>query len=99
MDRPYTIAELQSITEPIFRANGVRRAVLFGSYAKGCATTRSDVDLFVDSGLRGLKFFGLLEDLTDALDADVDLIEASQLATGSPVAGEIGRSGVTIYRQ
>ena len=53
MSKIYTVPELQSVLSPIFRANGVRKATLFGSYAKGVATARSDVDLLVDSGLRG----------------------------------------------
>ena len=50
MSKIYTVPELQSVLSPIFRANGVRKATLFGSYAKGVATARSDVDLLVDSG-------------------------------------------------
>lgn len=52
--------ELKDILTPIFKQNGVRQAILFGSYADGYATPQSDVDLLVDSGLRGLAFFGLL---------------------------------------
>ena len=78
MSKIYTVPELQSVLSPIFRANGVRKATLFGSYAKGVATARSDVDLLVDSGLRGLAFFGLLEQVTEALDTPVDLIDVSQ---------------------
>ena len=61
MDKVYTIPELKTILSPVFAEHGVKRAVLFGSYAKGVATPLSDVDLVVDSGLRGLAFFGLLE--------------------------------------
>ncbi|MBR5375766.1 MAG: nucleotidyltransferase domain-containing protein, partial [Lachnospiraceae bacterium] len=41
---------------PIFGRYNVKKAVLFGSYAKGMADDKSDVDIFVDSGLKGLKF-------------------------------------------
>ena len=37
--------ELKSRLVPVFDAYGVRRAVLFGSFAKGTATEKSDVDL------------------------------------------------------
>ncbi|MBQ3890816.1 MAG: nucleotidyltransferase domain-containing protein, partial [Lachnospiraceae bacterium] len=66
---------VESIKEnliPVFGRYNIKRAILFGSYAKGTATERSDVDIYVDSGLRGLKFFGLLEDVTEALDKPVD---------------------------
>ena len=43
----------------------------------------------MDSGLRGLAFFGLLEQVTEALDTPVDLIDVSQVETGSEIAREI----------
>ena len=74
MSKIYTVPELQTVLSPIFREHGVKKATLFGSYAKGAATSRSDVDLLVDSGLRGLAFFGLLERVSEALETPVDLI-------------------------
>lgn len=97
MSKVYTLPELQKILTPIFRQNGVKRAVLFGSYAKGLATAKSDIDLLVDSGLRGLAFFGLLEDVTAAIDAPVDLLDVSQIEKNSQIDREIRESGVAIY--
>ena len=97
MSRVYTIPELKEILTPIFQQNGVRQAILFGSYANGCATPQSDVDLLVDSGLRGLAFFGLLEDVVTALDISVDLLDVSQITVGSKIHGEIRESGVEIF--
>ena len=97
MSRIYTLAELKNTLNPIFEQFGVKKAVLFGSYAKGLATPRRDVDLYVDSGLRGLAFFGLLDGIASALDVPVDLIDASQVDKGSLIEQEIGRSGVQIY--
>jgi hypothetical protein len=82
---------------PVFGRYNVRKAILFGSYAKGIANERSDVDIYVDSGLKGLKFFGLLEDVTNALNMQVDLIDASQVEDGSRVQSEIASTGVLIY--
>ena len=39
-------------------------------YGKGSANASSDVDLLVDSGLKGLKFVGLIEALRVALDKE-----------------------------
>jgi hypothetical protein len=50
--------ELKSCLYPIFQQYGVRSAVLFGSYGKGTATTKSDVDLLVDSGFANLNCSG-----------------------------------------
>ena len=93
----YSLDELQGVLRPIFREYGVKKAVLFGSYAKGRATKWSDVDLLVDSGLRGLAFFGLLESVASVLRQPVDLIDVTQIDQGSPIDREIQTSGVTIY--
>ena len=97
MSKIYTIQELQKILSPIFQQNGVRQAILFGSYAKGYATAKSDIDLLVDSGLRGLAFFGLLEDVASAVDAPIDLLDVSQTEKNSRIEREIQESGVAIY--
>lgn len=97
MSKVYTVAELQRVLDPVFARFGVKRAVLFGSYAKGQAGEGSDVDLLVDSGLRGLAFFGLVDSVASALEVPVDLIDASQIDRGSRIEQEIAGSGVQIY--
>lgn len=62
-----TITEVQSVLTPIFDRYGISRAVLFGSVAKGTATQKSDLDILVDSKLRGLKFVGFMEEIRRAL--------------------------------
>ena len=96
MTRPYTIRQIEERLTPVFRRNNVRRAVLFGSYGKGLATPESDVDILVDSGLRGLSFFGLLEDVCQSLDCPVDLIDTRDVVPGSPIEQEIQRTGRVI---
>ena len=88
---------LHDTLRPIFDEYHVHRAVLLGSYAKGCATEKSDVDIFVDSGLIGLSFFGLLEDVVAKLNKSVDLIDKSQVIPGSTVDSEIKATGIVIY--
>ena len=39
MSKIYTVPELQTVLSPIFREHGVKKATLFGSYAKGAATS------------------------------------------------------------
>ena len=53
----YTAQQIQSILKPVFAAHNVKKAILFGSYAKESARENSDVDILVDSGLKGLAFF------------------------------------------
>ena len=99
MSEVYTIEQLKTVLTPVFRKNNVRKATLFGSYSKGSATEHSDVDLLVDSGLRGLQFFGLLDDVCEALPCRVDLIDTYDVEAGSPVEAEIKRTGVVLYEQ
>ena len=93
----YNIAEIKRRLEPVFRANGVKRAVLFGSYAKGEAAESSDIDIMVDSGLRGLDFVGLIEYVREALEKNVDLIDIHYVDRNSSIDREIKSTGVLIY--
>ena len=99
MSEIYTVDQLRGLLTPIFRKNKVRKATLFGSYSKGKATRYSDVDLLVDSGLRGLAFFGLMDDVCESLECDVDLIDVRDITPDSEVDREIRNSGVVIYEQ
>ena len=97
MQSLYTREQLTSLLAPVFRRNHIRKATLFGSHAKGTATGKSDVDLMVDSGLHGLAFFGLLEDVHTSLRCEVDLIDVADIVPGSMIDQEIQRTGVVIY--
>lgn len=93
----YSPQQIQALLIPIFQEYNIRKAVLFGSYAKGIAHDKSDIDLLVDSGLKGMAFFGLLEDVVTAMGKDVDLLDTSQIIPNSEVENEIAKTGVVIY--
>jgi predicted nucleotidyltransferase len=93
----YNLDELKALLVPVLRERGVKSAVLFGSYSKGEADEKSDVDLLVDSGLRGLRFIGLAEDICGALGKEVDVLDITHLKPGSRLEAEIHQSGVQIY--
>ena len=99
MPSVYTVPQLRDVLAPVFARHGVRRAVLFGSYGKGTATETSDVDLLVDSGLRGLRFVGLLDDVQRAVGRDVDLFDVTHIESGSRIDREIRDTGVTVYEE
>ena len=94
---PYDISEIKERLVPVFRSHNVRKVVLFGSAGKGNASAGSDLDIMVDSGLKGLSFFGLLEDVCSSVDCPVDLIDIQDIEPGSVIENEILRTGVTIY--
>ena len=61
---------------PVLRRYHIRRASLFGSFARGEQRKKSDVDLLVDVPKRmGLfEFIGLKQDLEQRLGRPVDLV-------------------------
>lgn len=71
----HTIEEIKNIVSPIAKNYGVESISLFGSYAKGKATNKSDMDFIIEKGdLIGIKYFSLLTDLENALNCKIDLI-------------------------
>lgn len=101
MERVYTTEEIKEKLTPIFNIIPVEKAILFGSYAKGNPTQLSDVDILIDSKgkIKGIDFFGVLEDITEALGISVDLFEASQIIDGGRAQSEIAETGVMIYER
>lgn len=98
-DTIYTIDDIKTALHPVFVRHSVKKAVLFGSYVKGLADQNSDVDLLLDSGLRGLKFVGLIEDVRSALDKEVDVFDETHIIPNSQIFSEISRDGVVIYEE
>ena len=67
---------IESIARAVLMQYPIKRAVLFGSAARGDMTEQSDIDMLVEflPGTRGLDFFGLRVDLEEAFGCPVDLI-------------------------
>ncbi len=63
----YSIKEIKRIAIPIAKKYGVDSLSLFGSYARGEATSESDVDFYIDKGnIKGLlDFIGFIQDLEE----------------------------------
>ena len=92
-----TLEQIKTICSEIFKDYDVEYCYLFGSYAKGKATEKSDVDLLVSMQLNGLKFFELIELLREKLKKKVDLLDVAQLNNNSALVQEILRDGIKIY--
>ena len=63
----------------VFESYEVNFCYLFGSYAKGKATPVSDVDLLISANVKGLKFYGLVEEIRMTLHKKVDILDMNQL--------------------
>ena len=100
-EKIYTIEELKNILKDIFKNFAVKKAILFGSYAKNTPTEKSDIDLVIDSEgkLLNIYFYGLLEDLIQKLQKDVDLFEISEIQKDSRIYNDIQKEGIIIYEK
>ena len=75
----------------------VKCAYLYGSYARGEATPKSDVDILVICHNMGLSFFGMANELSKALTKEVDLQTVEQLEGSVPLIENILTEGLKIY--
>ncbi|HBM99258.1 MAG TPA: nucleotidyltransferase [Ruminococcus sp.] len=68
--------EIQKVVNPIAHTYGVKRLYLFGSYAKGTAHEKSDIDLLVEKGkpMSLLQLSGMRQMVEEALNLSVDLV-------------------------
>ncbi len=92
-----TIEQIRIICSKIFKDYSVEYCYLFGSYAKGKATEKSDVDLLVAMPIDGMKFFELIEILREQLKKKIDLLDISQLDNNPTLIQEILKDGIKIY--
>ena len=92
-----TIESIQRKCTTILEQYNVKYCYLFGSYAKGKATSTSDVDLLISTDTKGLKFFGMVEDIRQALCKNVDVLDIKQLKDNIELTEEILKDGIKIY--
>ena len=95
----YTIDEIKNKLTPIFEQNGILKAVLFGSYAKGEATEQSDVDIVahVDDEMSIFDFAEISGFVEDALGKKVDFLYGYDVIPGGKVDVELQKDGVILY--
>ena len=58
-----TFDDIKNACKTVLDDYSVKYCILFGSYAKGSATEKSDVDLLISTEVTGLRFFGIAERL------------------------------------
>lgn len=92
-----TVEAIKVACKSIFDKNRLNYCYLFGSYAKGTATEKSDVDLMVSDEVSGIRFYGLVEELREELKKKVDLISKEQLINNPELLNEVLKYGIKIY--
>ena len=92
-----TIDDIKNACKMVLDEYSVKYCILFGSYAKGSANEKSDVDLVISTEVTGLRFFGIAERLRRELHKKVDLLDLRQLNNNAELLDEILKDGVKIY--
>lgn len=96
-DKVYTIDEIRAKAVPIAKKYGVKKLSLFGSYARGEADAKSDVDFLYDginqSGM--FAYFGFVYDLETEFGCHVDLVSFN--ISDKKFLAEIQRDEVILY--
>ncbi|MEK7535868.1 MAG: nucleotidyltransferase family protein [Patescibacteria group bacterium] len=72
-----TIEEIKAKAVPILKSAGVRKAALFGSYARGEETAESDIDILADfpPDISLFRVGGVQYELQEVLGRKVDLVQ------------------------
>ena len=97
---PYTIDEIKTKAIPIAIYYGVDSLSLIGSYARGEADEKSDLDfLNQKANMRGLlSYCGMVADLEDIFHCHVDLVMKNAIKDEKFLEA-IGRDEVTLYER
>lgn len=94
----YEVNQIKEALLPLTFKYDISKIILYGSYAKGKQEPLSDIDLVVDGNIKGIKFFGLLEDVSNAFVKSVDLIHLSQINQNSDIYINVMK-GIVLYER
>ena len=89
--------EVKEIIISILVKHGIKRILVFGSYARNEATTKSDLDLIVDfpDGTSLLDHIGIEIELSEALNMKIDLLSRNGI---SPyIKDHVLKEAIVIY--
>ena len=91
-----SVEKIQKAIVPLAQKYGVDRVFLFGSYARGTATEKSDVDLRIDRGtLDGFRFGGFYVDVEETLNCKADILTTEQM--GKAFLQHVQKEEVLLY--
>ena len=95
----YTVEQIAQRILPVAQKYGLKAVYLFGSYARGEATPKSDLDFRIDKGqLRSLfQLSGMQIALEDGFQKDLDLLTTQMLTP--QFLNDIRPEEVLIYAQ
>lgn len=77
MRKIHTIPTIKRKVLPVLKRHAVKRAALFGSFARGDAKARSDIDLLIEYKSADKSLFDLVDlksELEEILERKVDIV-------------------------
>jgi len=95
----YTIDDLKALLAPAFEAYPVLRGYIFGSYSRGEADEKSDIDIFVEpsEGFRSYDVCGILSRAMKLSGKGVDCYSSIDFDEDSQTYKTILKDRVLIY--
>lgn len=80
-NRIFTLENIMAMVKPLAEKYHVKEIYLFGSYARGEADEKSDLDFLVFGGenFKLTNIFALGEDLREVLQKKVDIFEINEV--------------------
>ena len=100
VDETHGVLDVEDIKRKctqVFEKYDINFCYLFGSYAKHRAVPTSDVDLLISANVKGLKFYGLVEEIRNTLHKKVDVLDINLLRDNLELTQEILKEGIKIY--
>ena len=93
-----SIPRIRECIAPICKKYPIRKAYLFGSYARGNATEKSDVDLRIEGEIKSFFMLGgIYSELSDALGTELDLL--SRLPESEAFKENLKKDEVLLYER
>ena len=90
------LEQYQKLILPVLKRYFIKRAAIFGSFAKGTTTADSDLDLLIEpeKDFTIFKMIQLEDEISELLNRKVDLVEYSALKPS--IKNEVMLSAITI---
>lgn len=82
MEKVGTISSIKKRSLPILRRHSVKRAAIFGSFARGESKANSDVDFLIEYKVKNKSLFDLVDlksELEEILGRKVDIVTYSSI--------------------
>jgi predicted nucleotidyltransferase len=90
------LEQYQELILPVLKRYFIKRAAIFGSFAKGNNSSNSDIDLLIEpeNNFTLFKMLQLEQEISQLINRKVDLVEYSALKPS--IKNEVLRSAITI---